>query len=113
MVIRGIALNPELLALLAQMARHLLVDVLEHGRALGFGPSCSVPWLSASFCGLEHFRVDLGLHLLVALLAPGADADQMVLQPLDRIAERPGGSFVLRPVFRTDRPRSNARRRDR
>ena len=30
------------------------------------------------FRGLQHFGLDLGLHLLVALLAPGADADEMI-----------------------------------
>ena len=52
------------------------------------------------FRRLQHLRLDLGLHLLVAFLAPGADPDEVDLQPLDRIAQRPGGPFVLGAVFR-------------
>ena len=69
-------------------------------RAEGLPPECSVPCFSASFLrgddGVPHLR--LGLD--VALLAPGADPDEMVLEPDDRIAERPGIGFGLGPVGR-------------
>src|ERR1700733_12759445 len=50
--------------------------------------------------GVEDLGVDLRLHLPVALLAPRADPNEVNLQPLDRIAQWPGGPFVLGPVFR-------------
>ena len=50
--------------------------------------------------GVENLGVDLGLHLTVALLAPRPDADKVGFEPLDRIAERPGGPFVLGAIFR-------------
>ncbi len=50
--------------------------------------------------GVENLGVDLGLHLTVALLAPCADADEVDFEPLDRIAQRPGGPLVLGAIFR-------------
>ena len=63
--------------------------------------------------GGDDLVEDLRLALLVALLRPDAAPDQVVLQPQDRIAERPGVGLGLRAVGRRDRPRSSARRRGR
>ena len=48
---------------------------------------------------------ELFLQRLVALLVPFAEPDQMLLQPRDRIAERPGGAGILAGDRRSDRPR--------
>src|SRR3984885_8685963 len=97
---RGITLNSELLALLAQMTRHLLVDLLEHRRRARLRAIMQRAVALGLLRGVENFRVDLSLHLSVALRAPGADANEVNLQPLDRIAQRPGGPFVLGAIFR-------------
>ena len=107
---RGMALNSELLALLAQVARRLLIDLLEHRRRARLRPVVQRAVTFGLLGGVEDLCVDLGLHLPVALLAPGADADEVGLEPLDRIAERPGGPFVLGAIFgRIVRGRMGAR----
>ena len=50
--------------------------------------------------GGDHLRVELGVQVLVLLLAPLAARDQVILQPLYRIAERPVLVVVLGPVTR-------------
>src|ERR1700733_1201741 len=97
---RGMALNSELLALLAQMTRHLLVDLLEHRRRARLRAVVEGAGALGLLRGVENFCVALRLHLSVALLAPGADADEMDFQPLDRIAQRPRGPLVLGAIFR-------------
>ena len=71
----------------------------------------------ALLLGLLLGGADLGAELLlerlVALLVPFAEADQMRLQPLDRIAERPLLARVLRPVGGRIVATSNGPRRDR
>ena len=56
----------------------------------------------ALLLGLLLGGADLGAELLlerlVPLLVPFAEADQMLLQPRDRVAERPFRAGVLRPV---------------
>src|SRR3984885_6047172 len=87
---RGITLNSELLALLAQMTRHLLVDLLEHRRRARLRAIMQRAVALGLLGGVEDLGVDLRLHLPMALVAPGADADEVNLQPLNRIAQRPG-----------------------
>ena len=82
------------------MARHLLVDLLEHRRRARLRPVMQRAMTFGFLGGVQNLGVDLGLHLPVALLAPCADPNQVNLQPLDRIAERPGGPFVLGAIFR-------------
>ena len=53
------------------------------------------------------------LERLVPLLVPFAEADQMLLQPRDRIAERPGRAGVLGPVGGRIVGGANGPRRDR
>ena len=48
--------------------------------------------------GGADLLAELGLQRRVALLVPFAEPDQMLLQPRDRIAERPGLAGVLGPV---------------
>src|SRR5580704_19179459 len=91
---------PELLALFAQMARHFLVDLFEHGRRARLRPVMQGAVAFGLLGGVEDLGVDLRLHLPVSLLAPCAYANEVNLQPLDRIAKRPGGPFVLGAVFR-------------
>ena len=50
--------------------------------------------------GRHHLRVELGVQVLVLLLAPLAARDQVILQPFDRIAQRPVFVVVLGPVAR-------------
>ena len=77
------------------MRRQLGIDALEHvaRRRLAAGMQ------RAEALGLllrrDHRLQDLGLGLLVALLAPGADRDQMLLQPQQRVAERPAVRLLL------------------
>src|ERR1700721_796126 len=97
---RGMALNSELLALLAQVARHLLVDLLEHCRRARLRAVMQGAVAFGFLGGAEDLGFDPGLHLPMALLAPGADADEVDFEPLDRIAQRPGGPFLLGAVFR-------------
>src|SRR5277367_918370 len=97
---RAMALNPQLLALLAQMARHLLVDLLEHCRRARLRPVMQGAVALGLLGGVENLGVDFGLHLPMALLAPRADADEVDFQPLDRIAQWPSGPFVLGAIFR-------------
>src|ERR1700730_3946554 len=92
--------HSELLALLAQMARHLLIDLLEHRRRARPRPGRQRAMTFGLFGRVENLGVDLGLHLPVSLFAPGPDPDEMDLEPLDRIAQRPGGPFVLGTLFR-------------
>src|SRR5271166_4633360 len=98
--IRAIVLHSQLLALLAQMARNFLEDVLEHRRDARLRSVMQRAVAFGFLGGFEDFRVDFSLHLFVALLAPRADPDQVGLEPLDRIAERPDGPLFLRAVFR-------------
>src|SRR6185437_8063695 len=48
----------------------------------------------------EHVRLELFLERRMALIGPFAEADQVLLQPGDGVAERPGRAFLLRPVAR-------------
>ena len=104
-------LSRELLALPAQVLRQFLEDVLEHevrGRAAGLRSACRttrLPSTPSATCCVELARA----ASLVLLLAPLAERDQVVLQPLDRIAERPVLVVVLRAGSATDRRWSNAR----
>jgi hypothetical protein len=82
------------------MRRHLTIDALEHvtRRRLAAGMQRAVA------LGLplrrDHRFEDFRLGLGVALVRPNAALDEMVLQPDDGIAERPGVGFGLRPVGR-------------
>ena len=57
-----------------------------------------MPSFSDSFCAARTAASHLGGHRRVALLVPLAERDQMRLQPLDRIAERPRLGLVGRAV---------------
>ena len=97
MFIVGISrvLAERLLALLGEVPRHVRVNVLEHA------PMSSLPCCGqdAELLGFllrgAHCGVAFGDHGRVALLVPFADRDQVRLQALDRIAERPQLGFVV------------------
>src|SRR5690606_9511724 len=95
-VIRAMALHPRLLALAAQMRRHLGIDALEdvpRGRLrTGMERAEALRFL----LGGDHRIEDLGLGLFVPFLRPDALHDKVVLQADDRIPERPGIGFRLR-----------------
>src|SRR5438093_13150517 len=83
-----------LFALALEVPRHFLVHVLEH-RA--HGREWSLVERAQSFGFLArgaHLFFNLLRHRFVLLLGPGAAADEMHLQALDRIAERPFLGFV-------------------
>ena len=46
----------------------------------------------------DDLRLDFGCGLRVPLLGPELLDDQMVLEPLDRIAQRPRFGFLFGPV---------------
>src|SRR5918999_6513186 len=75
------------LVLPAQVLRHLLVDVLEHR---GDRRDVAVEQRAVALGLLLRRRgpgPELGLRLLVLVLRPGADGNEMRFQPLDRIAQ--------------------------
>lgn len=82
------------------MRRHLLVDALEH---------VTRRWLASrmqraealSFFLRRNDRVEnFSLRLLVTIIRPDAAPDQMVLQPNDRIPQRPSVGLGFWPVGR-------------
>src|SRR5580704_19370581 len=91
-------LDPRFLALTAQMRRHLLVDVLEHRLDAEMRSGIERAEFLRLAVGVAHFGDQLGLGLLVALLGPFAELNQMLRQPVDRVAERPGARLVFRAV---------------
>jgi hypothetical protein len=62
------------------------------------GSDCSVPSRSASFWAARTSASSWSCCALVALLVPLAEADQMLLEAIQRIAERPGLARTLWPV---------------
>ena len=103
----------QLLALFAQMRRHLLVDILEHRGRAAFRSLVQRAKTAAPRGRDADLLVEFGLQLDVTLLAPCAKPNQMILQPLDGIAERPCRLIVFAADISTDRRSSNAARRDR
>src|SRR3984957_17847815 len=97
-VILGTASDSRLLALTAQVRRHLGEYAFEHvaGRRLPAGMQRAVllRLLLRRYHVVEHLR----LGLFVALLRPTPARDQMVLQPEHGIAERPLLRFGLRTI---------------
>ena len=102
----------QLCALPQQVRRHLLIHVLEHGarverRTLGEG-------------AVAHRLLPAGasrapralLQRRVPLFRPLAEGDQVLLQALDRIAQRPCLPFVLRAIARRIIARRMRSRRD-
>ena len=57
-----------------------------------------IPSFSDSFCAARTAGVAFGGHRGVALVVPFAERDQVRLQPLDRVAERPRLGLVGRAV---------------
>src|ERR1019366_855811 len=86
--------------LLAQVRRHVFVDIFEHRRD---GWNVAVEQ-RAVLRGLLERRSDLGIERLlrrfVLLLGPFAEADQVPFQPCDRIAEGKLLPVVSRPIAR-------------
>ena len=78
-----------------------LEHVLEHASpAAGCRPSCSEPCFEASFERGRHLLVERLLRARVLVVRPCAQADQVLLQARDRIAEREVRPVVGRPVAR-------------
>src|SRR5579859_4741688 len=98
MFIAGMS-DPRFLALAAKVPGHFLIDVLEHGlgarrraliqRAVGF----------RLLGGLGDVVRQLFLQRLLLLLGPFAELDQMLLEALQGIAQRPAGGLVGGTVF--------------
>ena len=106
-------LDPRLLALAPEMRRHLGIDALEHvaRRRLAAGMQRAVAL--GLLLRRDHRVEDFGLGLLVALVRPDAarrSDGSSAGSPDRRAARRRIRSSAGR---RTDRPRSNARRRGR
>src|SRR5206468_5238865 len=74
--------------LILKMRRHLLVDVLEHRRDRRRVAVEERAVLRRLLQRCAHLRVELLGGGLVLGLRPGAEADQVLLQARDRVAER-------------------------
>src|SRR5215207_1534619 len=98
-VLRGM-LVARLLALAAQMRRHLGVDAFEHVPRRGLGAGMEGAVRFGLLLGGDHFVEDLRLTLLVAFLRPSAAPNQMTFEPKDWISEWPGVELGLGPVGR-------------
>src|SRR6185312_9398799 len=90
----------ELLPLARQMRRHLVEDILEHGGRVERRPLGERAEARRLFPTGDDVRLELLLEGRVALLRPLAEADQVLLETGDGIAERPGRPLLLRPVAR-------------
>src|SRR5215831_19913591 len=100
LAIAASALRPRLAQLVVQVRWHVLVDVLEHRLERR-----RVAVEERAVLGRFFQRTrDLGVELLhgrfVLGLRPGAEPDQVLLQPRDRIAEREVLRLVARPIAR-------------
>ena len=71
------------------MPGQLLEHVLEHRGDVEIGVGLEGAELLRLLLGGADLGVELVELRLVALVVPFAERDQMLLQPLDRIAERP------------------------
>src|SRR5580765_2005427 len=80
--------------LVVQMRWHVLVDVLEHRRQRRRVAVEQRAVLGRLLERCAHLGVERLRGLLVLLVRPGAEADQVLLQARDRVAER----VVLRIV---------------
>src|SRR5690606_20577484 len=93
-------LRAQLFTLAHEMLGHLLEYILEH--EVGIEPRAlvqgAVPGRLAP-CG-RYLLVEFLRERRVALLRPLTQRDEMLLEALDRIAERPALIFVLRTVAR-------------
>src|SRR5580658_8710898 len=90
----------KLLTLTQQMRWHHGEDVFEHrawiqARSVGHGAGalCLLP-------AIGHMCLKFPDQLLVALLRPLAEADQMLFETLDGISQGPGLPVILGPVAR-------------
>src|SRR3954463_4641083 len=99
-IVRRGMLGARFLTLAAQMRRRLGVDALEHVPRGGLRAGMERPVRLGLLLGGDHLVQDLRLALLVALIGPDAAADQVVLEPEDRVPERPGVGLRFRPVGR-------------
>src|SRR5262245_31507584 len=96
-----ITLGPKpdhLFLLLAEVPGHLLVDVLEHGPRVVVRRLALDAVLLRFGIGRPHEFLELGVERGVALLAPLAEPDQVLLETEYRIAQRPMQALVARPV---------------
>src|SRR5690606_38162744 len=89
-----------LLTLPPQVRGHGGIDPLEH--VAGRGPAARVHRAVALRLplGADHLVKYLGLCLLVALLAPHAPDDEVVLEADDRVPQRPGVGVVFGTIGR-------------
>ena len=86
--------------LLVQVRRHVLEHVLEHGRQRRDVAVLQRAVLRGLLQRRRHLLVECLLRARVLVVRPGAQADQVLLQPRDRVAEREMRPVVGRPVAR-------------
>src|SRR3954453_8443762 len=108
-VIDGMSVSSPL-ALLAKVPWRDGENVLEHRRRTGDGPTLDRTVRLRLLERVVDLRFDLADQLSVSFLVPGAAHDEMLLEPLDRITERPRlrrtlRAIALRVVGRRVRPR--------
>src|SRR5689334_9738833 len=93
-----LAERQHLLALHDQASRHFLEHVLEH-RARVVRRRFAEGAVAGGFLELRlHVLGELGHQRVVALLVPFLGGDEVLLEALDRIAERPVLPFVGRAI---------------
>src|ERR1700756_5623784 len=82
------------------MPGHLLEHILEHGTGfMMWAVTQDAMALRLGIGGAHLFLQRRGL-LDMALLAPFAETDEMLLEPLDRVAQRPELLLIAGPVAR-------------
>src|SRR5689334_10897236 len=87
----------ELRSLAAQMLRHVVIDVVEHGERIRARSFVQRAVRARFLPGLRDVLLALRDERPLLLLAPFAQRDEMILQPIDGIAQRPRGFLIFRP----------------
>src|SRR3569623_1454881 len=96
---RGLLLGDHHRLLLPEMPRHLLEHAVEQRVERLVQAVAEDAVLLGFLLRRLHFLGALEILRGVALLVPFADRDKVVLQALDRVAERPGGRLAGRAVL--------------
>lgn len=79
--------DPQLLTLALQVLRHLFINVFEHGRGAWNLAAGEGAVLFGFFLRLDHFGLKFGTDYRVFLFGPLANADQVLLEAGNRVAQ--------------------------
>src|SRR3954465_4370101 len=92
--------DSRLLALAAQMPRHVFVDILEHRLDAGDFAFAQSAGGSGFSIGRAHPLHRIFLRGFRSRFPPFAQHNEMLLQAFDGIAQRPAFSFICRTISR-------------